>query len=180
MSKFFEILDLGIAAMNKSIAVIGISTGVILAFINVVLRYFFDTGLTWAGETINYLFIWSALFGAAYGFKKGIHIAVTILVERFPPLLAKASLMIASLISLIFLLFIAYFGLHYVLLVKDMGFMSVDLGIPQWIPMVVIPVAFFAASYRVGEKIYEISKQPADTVVKSAADEIIHDSVVKD
>ncbi|MGP1450403.1 MAG: TRAP transporter small permease [Wolinella sp.] len=180
MAKFFQILDLGIAAMNKNIAVIGIATGVILAFINVVLRYFFDSGLTWAGEATNYLFVWSALFGAAYGFKKGIHIAVTLLIEQFPPLIAKGYLILANIISLVFLLFIAYFGLQYVFLVKEMNYMSIDLGIPQWIPILALPIAFLGASYRAGEKIYEISQQSADMVIKSAADEIIHDSVIKD
>lgn len=180
MGRFFHILDLGVAAMNKTIAVIGICAGVLLAFVNVVMRYFFDSGLTWAGETTNYLFIWSALFAAAYGFKKGIHIAVTLLIEQFPPIISKAYLIVANIISLAFLLFIAYFGLQYILLVKEMEFMSVDLGIPQWIPMIALPLAFLGASYRVGEKIHEISLQPADTVIKSAADEIIRDSVVKE
>ena len=70
MKKYFEILDLGVMTLNKNIAVIGISLGVLLAFANVVLRYFFEMSITWAGELTNYLFMWSALFGAAYGFKK--------------------------------------------------------------------------------------------------------------
>lgn len=180
MGKFFFILDLGVAAMNRNIAVFGICAGVLLAFVNVVLRYFFNSGLVWAGETTNYLFIWSALFGAAYGFKKGIHIAVTLLIEQFPSPMAKAYLIIANIISFIFLVFVAYFGLQYVLLVKEMGFDSIDLGIPQWIPMVALPLAFLGASYRAGEKIYELSLQPADTIIKNAADEIIRDSVVKE
>lgn len=129
MSKIFEILDLGIAAMNKNIAVIGLVAGVLLAFVNVILRYAFNSGISWAGEMTNYLFVWSALFGGAYGFKKGIHIAVTILVEKLPALVAKIVLIIAGLISFGFLLFVSYFGLQYLLLVKEMEFMSVDLEI---------------------------------------------------
>ena len=72
MKKYFEILDLGVMTLNKNIAVAGISLGVLLAFTNVVLRYFFEMSITWAGELTNYLFMWSALFGAAYGFKKGV------------------------------------------------------------------------------------------------------------
>ena len=78
MGKFFEILDVGIASVNKTVAVLGIAAGTLLAFINVVMRYCFNTGWSWAGELTNYLFIWSAFFAAAYGFRKGIHISVTI------------------------------------------------------------------------------------------------------
>ncbi|MBN2832094.1 MAG: TRAP transporter small permease subunit, partial [Campylobacterales bacterium] len=61
MRKYFTILDLGVMALNKNVAVFGITLGVLLAFMNVVLRYFFEMSLTWAGELTNYLFMWSAL-----------------------------------------------------------------------------------------------------------------------
>ena len=57
MRKFFSILDYGIAALNKNVAVAGIALGVLLAFVNVVLRYGFNASLTWAGELTNYFFM---------------------------------------------------------------------------------------------------------------------------
>lgn len=99
MKKYFTILDLGVMAINKNIAVFGITLGVLLAFANVVLRYFFEMSITWAGELTNYLFMWSALFGAAYGFKKGVHISVTMLLEMLPSIMAKIILMGAHLFS---------------------------------------------------------------------------------
>ena len=82
MKKFFEIIDLIVGTINQTMAVLGLTLGVLLAFINVVLRYGFDMSLTWAGELTNYFFIWSALFGAAYGFKQGAHISVSLVIER--------------------------------------------------------------------------------------------------
>lgn len=73
MKKFFDIIDIIVGTINQTMAVFGLSLGVLLAFINVILRYAFDMSLTWAAELTNYLFIWSALFGAAYGFKQGTH-----------------------------------------------------------------------------------------------------------
>ena len=69
MKKFFQIIDIIVSTINQTMAVLGLSLGVLLAFINVILRYAFDMSLTWAAELTNYLFIWAALFGAAYGFK---------------------------------------------------------------------------------------------------------------
>ena len=62
MSKFFKIIDLIVGTINQTIAVYGMVLGVLLAFVNVVLRYVFDMSLPWAAELTNYLFIWSALF----------------------------------------------------------------------------------------------------------------------
>lgn len=176
MGKFFTILDLGVAAINKNVAVIGIALGVILAFVNVVLRYAFGTSLTWAGELTNYLFMWSALFGAAYGFKKGIHISVTVMLGLFPSPVAKAFVILSNMISFVYLGLMSYFGYELVLLVADFGEMSIDLEIPMWIPQLVLPIAFAGAAFRAGEKIYEVSIMDADKVLKANEHEVIHDT----
>ncbi|MCD8213738.1 MAG: TRAP transporter small permease [Campylobacter sp.] len=180
MQKFFEILDIGIAWVNKTIAVAGIAAGTLLAFINVVMRYVFNSGFAWAGEATNYLFIWSAFFAAAYGFKKGIHISVTILIEKFPPQIAKIYMIFSSVLTTAFLLFIVVYGIQYLQILYELEYMSVDLGVPQWILMLVLPIAFLGASYRAGEKVYEIYKTPADKVIVNAEAELVHDSVIKD
>lgn len=179
MKRFFEILDVGIASVNKTIAVVGIAAGTLLAFVNVVMRYIFNSGFAWAGEAVNYLFIWSAFFAAAYGFKRGIHISVTILIEKFPAPIAKAYVIFSHILTTAFLLFIVVYGVQYLMVMHELDFMSVDLGIPQWIPMLVLPVAFLGASYRAGEKIFEVANTPADKVILNAEAELVHDSVNK-
>ena len=179
MGKFFEILDVGIASVNKTVAVLGIAAGTLLAFINVVMRYCFNTGWSWAGELTNYLFIWSAFFAAAYGFRKGIHISVTILIERFPPIVAKAYLILANIITTAFLMFIVDYSVQYLQVLFELDSMSVDLGVPQWVPMLVLPIAFLGASYRAGEKIFQIAMTPSDKVIINNEAEMIHDSVKK-
>jgi C4-dicarboxylate transporter, DctQ subunit len=156
MKKFFEIIDLIVGTINQTMAVLGLSVGVLLAFINVILRYVFDMSLTWAAELTNYLFIWSALFGAAYGFKQGAHISVTLLIEKFPPIVTKYLLVFANFISIAYLAIMSYFGYELILLLKDFGEDSVDLGIPMWIPHLVLPIAFALAAYRAAEKLVEI------------------------
>ena len=180
MGKFFEILDVGIASVNKTVAVLGIATGTLLAFVNVVMRYCFNTGWSWAGELTNYLFIWSAFFAAAYGFNKGIHVSVTILVEKFPPALAKACLIFSHVLTTVFLLFIAVYSIDYLQILHEIEQMIIDLGIPQWVPMVVLPIAFVTASYRSTEKAIKVALTPAENVVSNEAHELAHGSVVKD
>lgn len=175
MGKFFTILDLGVAIINRNIAVTGMLLGVILAFTNVVMRYVFDSSFTWAGELTNYLFMWGALFGAAYGFKKGIHISVTLLLAQLPSAIGKALLIFAHTISFIYLAAMSYFGYQLVLIIVEFEEMSVDLNIPMWIPHLVLPLAFGAAAFRAGEKVYEISITDPDKVMKKEEEELIHD-----
>ncbi|RXJ92743.1 C4-dicarboxylate ABC transporter permease, partial [Arcobacter sp. CECT 8989] len=103
MKKLFSILDIIVGTINQTIAVYGMILGVLLAFINVVLRYIFDISLPWAAELTNYLFIWSSLFGAAYGFKQGSHISITLLIEKCSPIVMKGFLIFSSLLSIAYL-----------------------------------------------------------------------------
>lgn len=178
MKKFFEIIDILVGTINKTMAVVGLSLGVLLAFVNVILRYVFDMSLTWAGELTNYFFIWSALFGAAYGFKQGIHISVTLLIGIFPPFIGKLFVLFAHFITITYLTVISYFGYQLVLMLIDFEEVSVDLQIPMWIPHLVLPIAFGLAAYRVAEKIYEISKMDSKDVIKNNEHELIINEVV--
>ena len=42
MKNFINALDILIVSLNKTIAVLGLASGTLLAFANVVARYFFD------------------------------------------------------------------------------------------------------------------------------------------
>ena len=55
-----------------------------LTFVNVIMRYVFNSGLTWALEITEFLFAWLILFGMSYGVKVGSHIGVDALVRLFP------------------------------------------------------------------------------------------------
>ena len=170
--KVLNFLDMVISEINKNLAFIGISLGVILAFANVFMRYAFDTSWTWAGELTNYLFIWAAFFGAAHGFREGVHIGITILVEKMPIVVAKIVMLIATFISLVYLLFIAYHGADLIILDMELGEMSVDLNIPTWISYMVIPVAFFTASIQVLRELVLLFNMSA----KEAYDSIGHNT----
>ncbi len=176
MGRFFSILDVGVATLNRNLAVLGMTVGVTLAFVNVLARYILNDSITWAGELTNYAFIWGALFGAAYGFKRGIHIQVTILLIKLPAPIAKALLIFSYSLSFIYLAFMSYFGYQLIVILQDMNEMSIDLNIPMWIPTLVLPLSFAGAAYRAGEKVFEVAKEDADKVMKITEAEMIHDT----
>ena len=171
----FSIISKIIGFINQSIAVIGITGGVAIAFTNVVARYVFDASLVWATELTIFLFLWSAFFAAAYCFKKDAHIAVTIVLDVVPSHIAKPMLLISHTVTFIFLMAVAYFGYEYLLLVDEIDERSIDLwDMPMWIVYLVIPVSFAFASYRVGEKIVQIIKTPHNEVVaESEAEQVL-------
>lgn len=60
-------------------ALLGLMT--LVTFVNVVLRYGFNTGLIWGLELTLMLFAWLVLFGIAYGFKITMHLGVDAVVN---------------------------------------------------------------------------------------------------
>lgn len=186
--RIFALLDTIIASINKNIAVIGLLVGVIITAVNVFCRYLmglfpdtFHLSLTWAEEIARYCFLWSAFFGAAYGFRKGVHISVTMLLEYLPAKLAKAFVIGIHTLNSLFLAFMAYAGAMVCYDNYLLGYMSEALhDVPLWIFLLCLPLAFLGATYRSIEKIYEVSWMAADKVVKNAELEMIHDSVIKD
>jgi C4-dicarboxylate transporter DctQ subunit len=175
----YKVIDKGISLLSESIAATGITAGVALAFVNVVARYIFDSSLTWASELTIYFFLWSVFFGAVYCFHKDAHIAVSIIVDIVPTKVSKVMLIFSKIASLIFLFAVAYYGYQYLVFVRELEEMSVDLEIPMWIPYLVIPVSFFLMSIRVLEKLIYLIKTPHDQIKsESEAEQIIKETEV--
>ncbi|MEM6940622.1 MAG: TRAP transporter small permease [Pseudomonadota bacterium] len=55
----------------------------IITFINVVLRYGFNTGLIWGLEVTTFLFAWLVLFGMSYAVKVTAHLGVDAVINLF-------------------------------------------------------------------------------------------------
>lgn len=72
----------------------------LLVFGNVVLRYLFNSGITWSEEMSRYLFVFMIFAGAALALIQNKHLAVDMLVERLPPSLRKACILISSALML--------------------------------------------------------------------------------
>ncbi len=179
MNRFFDALDKSIGVINRSIAMLGITLGVALAFANVVARYAFNYSLTWAAELTIYLFLWGMFFGAAYCFKIDGHISIGLLVENVPKKWAKALMLFTKTVTFIYLSIVAFYGYRYILFVIELDEVSIDLEIPMWIPYLVIPISFAFGAYRVGEHIVKLVRTPADEIViKTETQELMEEAKI--
>ncbi|NQD79515.1 TRAP transporter small permease [Pseudomonas seleniipraecipitans] len=77
-----------------------LSVMALLVFGNVVLRYVFNSGITWSEEMSRYLFVFMIFFGAALALIQHKHLAVDMLVEHLPQPLRKACILISSALML--------------------------------------------------------------------------------
>lgn len=56
----------------------------ILVFINVILRYVFNSGITWSSEMSQFLFVWLVFLGAILAYKDNSHLGVDVFVKMLP------------------------------------------------------------------------------------------------
>jgi len=76
-----------------------------LAFVNIIVRRFFDGSIIWALELTLYLFLYLVLFGMSYVLRKGAHIGVDVVVKPIPPKAQKWTEVSAGAISCFYALF---------------------------------------------------------------------------
>ena len=166
LDNIFRYLDLYLSSFSKFISVFGICSGVLLSFINVILRYIFNMSITWAAELSIYLFMASALLSSSLGFKNNLHIKIDILLHMIPNYLLKPIILLANLISTTYLLLILYYSYKLVIIYQEFGEISIDLNIPMWVPYLILPISFFIATIYILENTFKIYKKDSKSLLK--------------
>ncbi|PWF21447.1 TRAP transporter small permease [Corticimicrobacter populi] len=80
----------------------------VLVFANVVLRYAFNSGITWSEEMSRYFFVFMIFFGSVNAAMLGKHISVDMFVLRLAPGARRAARILACLLSLAVLAILAW------------------------------------------------------------------------
>lgn len=79
-----------------------LGTMTIITFVNVVLRYGFNTGIIWGLEVVTFLFAWLVLFGVSYAVKVTAHLGVDAVINLFGKGPRKVLAIVAGIICIIY------------------------------------------------------------------------------
>lgn len=75
---------------------------VTLTFVNVILRYVFNSSIIWSIEVVLVLFAWLVLFGVSYGFKVTAHLGVDAVTNLLAPGPRKVVALIAGAVTIFY------------------------------------------------------------------------------
>ncbi len=114
----------------------------LLTFSQVVMRYVFNSGFTWALEMTTVLFAGMIFIGISYGVRVGAHIGVDALVKLMPNKLRRTVSIVAVLLCLVYAGMVIYGSMQYVLKMKEAGIELEDMAIPMWIVRAILPLGF--------------------------------------
>lgn len=118
---------------------------VCLIFLQVVMRYVFNSSLSWSEELARYIFVWQIWLGASLGVKEGKHIRVELIYSYFFTDKEKYKgkyvvEIIAIIIWFAFCLFLAVNGTQLVLDLMQKKSLSPAMRIPLYAVYASVPV----------------------------------------
>lgn len=124
---------------------------VLVTFSQVVARYAFNSGAVWALELTTFLFAWLVLFGISYGIRTNSHIGVDAFVKLFSRPRQRIFALAALAASLAYGAIMLLASWNYVSRIYQIGIDAIDLPIPRWIPLSILPIGFALVLLRLGQ-----------------------------
>lgn len=119
-----------------------------LTFVQVVMRYVFNSGFSWALELTTVFFAFMIFVGISYGVRVGSHIGVDALVKMMGRTARRNVSILAVLLSLLYVGFVLTGATTYVLKMKDAGIEFDDMSIERWQVLAVMPLGFLLTGFR--------------------------------
>lgn len=129
----------------------------LLTFSQVVMRYVFETGLTWALELTEFMFGWLIFLGMAYGVKVGAHIGIDAAVKLLPQPGQRVIGIIAALACLAYAAVLTIGSYGYVEKLYVIGIDAQDLPYPRWWFVAPLVLGFALLTLRFLQVLYKIA-----------------------
>jgi C4-dicarboxylate transporter DctQ subunit len=130
----------------------------LITFLQVVLRYGFNTGLIWSLEATVYAFSWLVLIGMSYGVRTGGHIAANLLVTRFSGDTRKWLGLVATALCLIYAGLLLTGSISLLDKLMQLGHDARDLPMRRWALTIILPIGFGMLTLRLIQTLHQVFK----------------------
>ncbi len=124
-----------------------LSTMMLLAVGQIVLREIFDTGFVWADELIKLMVLWLAMVGSITACRENRHIRIDAISHILPKLAVDVTRILVDLFAALICGVVAWQAWLY-LQVEIEYQDTVLVNIPAWIAHSIMPAAFLLISFR--------------------------------
>ena len=138
----------GLTYIEYSLAFLSLATMAIIAFTNVLSRFFLNYSLAFTEEITVNLFVLLTFIGASIGVKRGAHLGFSGIYDATRGQLKVFITVIISLLLIVFFTTLVYFGTEMVLHQMERNRMTPALGWPQWIFTSMMPLGALLCIFR--------------------------------
>lgn len=134
---------------EEIIIILALFSGATMLFINVILRFFFSSGIVWAEEFTRFAIIWLTFLGSSIAAREGAHLGVTVLLEvvkdkKFHKVINN----IVYILAIGFSMFLVMYGGRLTFEIFGHKTVSSSMQIPMYLIYMAIPLGGLLMTYR--------------------------------
>ena len=130
-----------LAALEKALLTLLLSSMILLAAIQILLRNGFSTGISWADPALRLSVLWIAMLGAMAASGAGHHIHIDVLSHYLPGRAKRVNRIITNSFSALICAMIAWHAGRLVYYEWQDG-TTLFGGFPTWVGAVILPIGF--------------------------------------
>lgn len=152
-------LDKLLRAFEDFILVYFSLSAAIVLFVNVVMRYVFKNGFTWAEEYAKYAILWITFAGCGAAARNGAHMRVTALLDFSKnDTFVYCINLIVNVVAIAFSVFLMIAGFRMAMATKAFGQVTTAMGLPMWIIEISVPIGGFLMALRFFQQLLKMIK----------------------
>ncbi len=154
MKKILHVIDQSLYHTENVLIFAIIVMMVVLSFLQVILRNFFNTGLLWADIFLRHLVLWVGFIGASLATRNDRHINIDLLSRLVSKRYLIPIKIITQLFAIVVVIILARASYLFVMSEKEAGAI-VFSNIPAWYIQIILPIGFSLIVIRFLLKILE-------------------------
>ena len=139
--------DENISRVEAVLITILLTVMILMAFSQILLRNFFDTGISWGDSLVRYLVVWVGFIGAAIATREDKHINIDVISRWLTGPESDYVCLISHLFSTVVCGLLTMAAVKFIHFEAQMG-NTVFFNLPVWIPQIVIPLTFGVMTLR--------------------------------
>ena len=116
--------------------------------LQVIMRYCFNSSLSWAEELCRYAFIWSAFLSIGFSIKNKSILRVDTVMELMPGFIKTILKLFTQCIVVVFFIYLFYHSIAVIRAIRLSGQISPAMGIPMYLIYASAMVGFFLTIIR--------------------------------
>lgn len=134
--------------LEELLLVTMLSGSLMILFINVILRYVFNSSIYGADELARVLFIWMSWLGISIGERRSEHIRIDMLIQKLHGVPKRVVMLVANITTLLILFVLVYYGMGVVGTYLAKGVSTPMYNIPQALVYFSVPYSCGVMSIR--------------------------------
>lgn len=149
-------IDKAVTIFENYLLVIGLLSVSIILFVNVVLRYVFTAGLSWAEEFARYVIVWMVTAGIGAAARENMHMSITAIIDLTKSKKFHFGINLFVLLTgFVFAIFTVFTGSRLVYSMILNNQLSPAMEIPLWTIYLAIPLGGILLTYRLTQSLFK-------------------------